>query len=438
MRTKLSFLLAIMVIVLGFGAARPSYAAPQSATAGDLRGLLDTQLGEHVLLAASATDAALNGRTDEFKAAAASLDANSVALSKSIGSVYGTDAENAFLPLWRKHIGFFVDYTQAVAAKDAAKKDMATKNLIQYGQDFGAFINSANPNLPKQAVADLLAPHVMTLNAVIDAQAVKDYPTVYTDLRKAYTHMDMVASALAGGIAKQFPDKFTGAADSSASGLRSALTNLLNEHVYLAADATNAALGGRDTEFKAAAAALDGNSVDLSKAIGSVYGTDAENAFLPLWRKHIGFFVDYTQGVATKDQAKKDMATKNLIQYGQDFGAFINSANPNLPKQAVADLLAAHVTTLNAVIDAQGSKDYTGAYTNLRAAYAHMPMVANALTDGIVKQFSTKFTDAGTIMMAMPNTGAESNSGPYILAFATGLLLLVTGMGLRRRFASLK
>ena len=72
--------------------------------------------------------------------------------------------------------------------------------------------------------------------------------------------MDMVASALAGGIAQQFPDKFSGAVDAPEAGLRSALTRLLSEHVYLAAMATTAALGGRDPEFKAAASALDGNS----------------------------------------------------------------------------------------------------------------------------------------------------------------------------------
>src|SRR5262249_3247191 len=41
-----------------------------------------------------------------------------------------------------------------------------------------------------------------------------------------------------------------------ASGLRSTLNTLFQEHIYLAAAATGAALGGRETEFKAAAAAL--------------------------------------------------------------------------------------------------------------------------------------------------------------------------------------
>ena len=141
-----------------------------------------------------------------------------------------------------------------------------------------------------------------------------------------------------------------------AAGLRSALNSMLQEHVYLAAAATGAALGGRDAEFKAAASALDQNSIAISKAIGSVYGMDAERAFLPLWRRHIGFAVDYTVGVATSDKTKSDKAVSDLIGYTEDFGAFLASANPNLPKNVVAGLVKHHVVTLKDIIDAQASR----------------------------------------------------------------------------------
>ena len=92
---------------------------PTSATkAADLRVALNALLGEHVVLAASVTQGALAGRQAQFTGAAAALDANSVDIATAIGSVYGGDAERAFLPLWRKHIGLAVDYTAAVAAKD--------------------------------------------------------------------------------------------------------------------------------------------------------------------------------------------------------------------------------------------------------------------------------------------------------------------------------
>ena len=183
----------------------------------------------------------------------------------------------------------------------------------------------------------------------------------------------------------------SGAAGAPASSLKATLSTLLQEHAYLAAAATGAALGGRTPEFQAAAAALDRNSVDVSKAIGTVYGTGAETAFLALWRKHIGFVVDYTTGVATKNTMKSEKAVKDLVQYTQDFGAFLSSANPNLPKDAVAGLVKTHVLTLKAVIDAQASGDAAATYTALREAAAHMGMIANPLADAIAKQFPGKF-----------------------------------------------
>jgi hypothetical protein len=176
------------------------------------------------------------------------------------------------------------------------------------------------------------------------------------------------------------------------STLRATLRTLLQEHAFLAASATGAALGGRQAEFEAAAGALDGNSVDVSKAIGSVYGQGAETAFLALWRKHIGFVVEYTVGLGSKDKAKSGKAVNDLLAYTQEFGAFLASANPNLPKDAVAGLVKEHVVTLKNVIDAQASMNAGETFVALRKAGMHMQMIADPLADAIAKQFPSKFS----------------------------------------------
>jgi len=366
--------------------------AMEAATAAaDLRVNLNALLGEHMLIAAVATSHALGGREIPFKGAVAGLDANSGDIAKAIGSVYGPDAEKAFLPLWQKHIGFVVDYTAGVAAKDKAKQDKAVNDLIGYADDFGAFINSANPNLAKSAVAELVKGHILTLKDVIDAQAAGDWPKAYSAIRSAYGHMHMIGDPLAAAIAKQFPQKFPGSADSPVANLRNTLNLALREHTILAAMATGSALGGRTAEFNAAANAVDGNSIDISKAIGSVYGPDAEKAFLSLWRKHIGFVVDYTTGLAAKDKAKQDKAVKNLTGYADDFGAFLSAANPNLPKSAVAELVKGHILTLKDVVDAQAAKEWPKVYSNLRLAAGHMAMIADPLGMAIAMQFPERF-----------------------------------------------
>jgi cytochrome c556 len=361
--------------------------------AAELRAGLTSLLEEHVYLAGIAVANGVGNGLDskQFKAAAGTLDTNSKQLAGAIASVYGADAGQQFLALWRKHIGFFVDYTKGLATKNAKLAGKAQEDLDGYRSDFGAFIASANPNLPADAVAAELKPHVASLSAAIRS-VVGGKGDAFAKLKTAADHMPMTAKVLAGGIAKQFPDKFAGNSDSGASELRSGLTALLSEHVYLAGIAVSQGVGEGLTskQFKAAAAALDTNSKGLAKAIGSVYGADAGKQFLALWRKHIGFFVTYTKGKATRNAKLTAKAKRRLDGYRADFGAFIASANPNLPAAAVAAELKPHVTTLFAAIDSvvAGKAD---AFKKLKKAADHMPMTAKILAGGIAKQFPDKF-----------------------------------------------
>jgi hypothetical protein len=365
---------------------------PSSATgAAGLRSTLARLLTEHVYLASAATGSALAGRSEAFNGAVGSLEVNSIELSLVIGTIYGPQAGNQFLELWRRHIGFVVDYTTGLATDDQAMADAAVEALLGYTFEFGDFLHAANPNLDSDVVADLVEEHILTLKAVIDAQASGNPAAAYTAFRMAAGHMDSIAAPLAGAIAVQFPAAFSGTASSPPAGLRTRLTVLLGEHVALASEATGAALAGRQADFDAAAASLDANSVDLSAAIGSVYGDEAGNQFLDLWRRHIGFVVDYTTGLATGDQAKADDAVEALLAYTFEFGDFLNAANPNLDSDVVADLVEAHILTLKAVIDAQAGGDPAVSYAAVRTAIGHMPMIADPLAEAIVVQFPGMF-----------------------------------------------
>ena len=167
--------------------------------------------------------------------------------------------------------------------------------------------------------------------------------------------------------------------------LRAGLTYLLTEHVYLAGIATGTAVakGGKltDPAVVAAVTALDANSIALSKAIGAAYPA-AEEPFLKSWRQHIGFFVDYTLAVATKDAAKKAKAVKDLDGYRTSFGQLINSVVPELPADAVAKELIPHVASLFAAIDAQVAGSPTQ-FALLETAAGHMPGTAAILAGGI-------------------------------------------------------
>ncbi len=185
-----------------------------SSPAADLRAGMTSLLREHVLLAASATGAALGGRMPQFEAAAAALNgptaSNTTDIVGAIQSAYGDDVGKAFDGLWRSngHIPAFVAYTQAVAAGDQAKADKAIADIIAYAKTFGTTMNSVNSNLPVDAVTEAITMHATTLKAVVDAQKSGDAVKTASTLREAVHHMSGTADVLAEATVKKFADKF--------------------------------------------------------------------------------------------------------------------------------------------------------------------------------------------------------------------------------------
>jgi hypothetical protein len=208
--------LGLLVVGVVSATAGPSQSMPAAAphshaahsqsglTQSDLRALLGRQLGEHAALAMNATNLGVIG-SPAFPAAAKALDRNSVAISKSIAAVYGKAAGKAFLDgkfQWRAHVGFFVDYTVALAKKDKAGQSKAVANLQRYTVEHGKLLGGATGLPPKAVQADLLV-HVLELKAQLDAYANKQYAKAASLYQDAYAHMFMTADLLAGAIAKQ-------------------------------------------------------------------------------------------------------------------------------------------------------------------------------------------------------------------------------------------
>lgn len=193
---------------------------------------------------------------------------------------------------------------------------------------------------------------------------------------------DLAAAKQAAIVA---PTTATKAAD-----LRVILNGLEKEHVALASIATKNGFDGR-ADFAASAASLDENSVKISQAIGSVYGQAAADKFLEIWRSHITFFVNYTVAAKKGDKAGMDKAVSDLGGYIDAISDFLSTANSNLPREAVKELITQHVTLLKSVVDAHGAADYTKAYTQQNAAYEQIGNIADALSGAIVKQMPAKF-----------------------------------------------
>ncbi len=329
-----------------------------NSKAADLRSQLTYLLTEHVYLAGIAVATAYHAGADspEFKLAAATLDDNSKAVSAVVGSV-APDEEKGFLAAWRSHVGDFVTYAVGAktgGAEGAKLKKEAVSNLTAYAKSQGMFFQKiSGGNLKASVIEKDLLGHITSLASAVDSFAAGKTDG-YAKLSEAAHHMSGSAAVLATGIDKAA--KISGNPNDAASGLRAELTRMFTDHVYRAGIAVFTAYtaeGGLDSKaFKAAAADLDANSVEIAKAVGSVAGKDNQKVFLAQWRSHIGDFVNYAKGKATDDQKLVDASLENLDGYRAAAGAFFDKITGGaLPADVVAADLKGHIETLAGAID---------------------------------------------------------------------------------------
>ena len=181
--------------------------------------------------------------------------------------------------------------------------------------------------------------------------------------------------------------KGLGSTTGKAADLQVALDRMLGEHALLATWATQAGVSG-GKNFPALAKQLDRNSVEISQAIGSLYGAAAAKQFLNgknLWRAHINDFVAYTVATAKGDKAGQKMAVTKLLAYVQTQAAFFAKAT-GLPKQAVVNDLTAHILQLKGALDSYHAGQYGKTFQLVHGAYEHMYMTGADLAGGIAKQ----------------------------------------------------
>ncbi|MGI8685452.1 MAG: hypothetical protein ACR2MO_10250 [Acidimicrobiales bacterium] len=356
-------------------------ASPAATLRADLTGLLQ----EHVLLLGIVTGTKLSGQ--DPAPAAAVLDQNAADLGNLIASLYDADTAARFLDPWRRHTTGLVAFSDVAASTEKPVVDKAKADLTAIQAEIATVLNAANPQLTVDSLVESLGAYATSVETAVTAQAKND-GTAPLKIKKAADKMSDTAIVLAAGIVKQKKDAVPGKLDAISAVVRTELTAKLQEHVYLAGMVTGTALSGGDT--KPAGEALDENSLELSRAIGSVYGDEAARRFLELWRQHIEFFVDFTEAAGRSDTAKMDAARSALDGYRTTFATFMNDANPKLAKTAVANDLGEHIDGLLIAIEAQAAKK-PGQVVKLREAAMHMPETALLLATGIAQQFPTKF-----------------------------------------------
>jgi hypothetical protein len=181
--------------------ATPAPAAPQLQAA-----MRDLWHG-HIVHARDYALAVHAGDTAGAKSAADAVVANAKDISNAVGSFYGDAAGKGMFTLLGGHWGAVKALTDTRAKGDKAGADKAMTDLANNAGEIAKFLAGANPNLPEDTVRGLLLAHGAHHSRQIDLIDAGDTAGEAAEWTAMQAHMDMIADALAGAIAKQFPDK---------------------------------------------------------------------------------------------------------------------------------------------------------------------------------------------------------------------------------------
>jgi hypothetical protein len=162
----------------------------------------------HIFWVRNVVTETLAGNKQGAAAAEKEVVANAKAIAASIEPFYGKAASEKLFGLLAGHYGAVKEHLEATAAGSKAKQDAGAKNLTANAAEIAKFLSGANPNLPFNTLNGLLLAHGghhLQQNQQLKAKQYAQEAQTWEAMKQ---HMYVIADALAGAIAKQFPAKF--------------------------------------------------------------------------------------------------------------------------------------------------------------------------------------------------------------------------------------
>jgi hypothetical protein len=356
-------------------------ATPALTKASDLRASITYLLVEHAFLLAATT--APSGAPADSPAA---LDANSHDLANLLAEGYGAAFGTQFYAMWSARIADLVAYAKAGVAKDTAAQTQAKTTLATDDNALATYLHTINQFVavhtvtnPATGIGDEFTSDDTAFMALIDAQASND-PTTDTKLVTAAENMPHTAEILAAAEAKLYPAVYTGTPTASAADLRSSFTELMVEHIYLAAITYGTVAAGQAAG--PAGVALDANSTELHNGISSMFNDTVAGQFTALWSAQTEAYEAYA---AATTPAAKSVAASQLDTFVQNFGRFIFlTTDSKMSADAASSAIGTQVGAVKAVIDAEAAGGANVAALT-RAAAGAVPNWVATFTEAVAE-----------------------------------------------------
>ena len=110
-----------------------------------------------------------------------------------------------------------------------------------------------------------------------------------------------------------------------------------------------------------------------------------------LLKQHISIAVDLIKAAKAGDKTGQQAADAKWQQNAVQIADFLSKANPNWPRATLVDLMKTHLSTTTDEVVARLGKKWDDDVRAFDAVYMHILKMADALSDGIIKQFPDKF-----------------------------------------------
>ena len=172
---------------------------------------------------------------------------------------------------------------------------------------------------------------------------------------------------------------------------RAALRDLWIGHVFWVRNVVEARFDNNDAAAAAAERQVVANAHAIAGAIEPFYSKAASDKLFTLLAGHWGAVKGYLEAAQAGNKAGEDTALKALLANANEIAEFLGGANPNLPVDVLKSLLTAHGSHHVQQIHEIQAKQFDAEAKTWAAMSHHMYMIADALADGIAKQFPDKF-----------------------------------------------
>src|SRR5438067_12632868 len=177
----------------------------------------------------------------------------------------------------------------------------------------------------------------------------------------------------------------------ASSQLHDAMRKLWSDHVVWTRLYIISAVAG-DASAQTAANRLLRNQEDIGNAIVPYYGAAAGTQLTNLLEQHILIAVDLVAAAKAGDQAKVADADRRWHVNANDLATFLSGANPNWPKATVLAMLNQHLALTTQEATARIQSRWSDDASTFDSIFSQILTMADALSDGIVKQFPARFT----------------------------------------------